>query len=376
MRDTSREVDVVIGTRPEAIKMAPVAHELRRRGVGVRLILSGQHEVLVKELLGPLKLVDFEFVNLAVMQDRQSLNGLTSRLFMALNDEYRHGRPTLTLVQGDTTTAFCAALAAFYEGIPVAHVEAGLRSGNHDDPFPEEMNRILISRIAKIHFPPTIEAATNLVQEGVTRESIVVTGNTVIDSLHWIRNQKIGSDAFPASPSKCKVLVTMHRRENQGLRMKDIAQVLVDLAEELDLNVVVPVHPNPAVQDVIRPVLLQSERMTVLEPLNYIDFVATLASADIVVTDSGGVQEEAPALGTATLVIRNTTERPEAISSGCARLIGTDPSSLRKHLTELVSSPSVRKEMVKNGSPFGDGRAAGRIVDYLIGFFEQMNPKD
>jgi UDP-N-acetylglucosamine 2-epimerase (non-hydrolysing) len=366
---TGDVVDVVIGTRPEAIKLAPVAHELARRGVATRLVITGQHDELVDSLLDSLCLREFNHTNFRVMRPGQPLNFLAARLLKAFEAHLETAPPSIVLVQGDTTSAFVAALAAFHKAIPVGHVEAGLRSGKPSDPFPEEMNRTLISRIARWHFCPTASAANNLVAEGIEPANVMTTGNTVIDALQWIRGQSAGSSAF-ASHSGCKVLVTMHRRENQGLPMFLLADALATLADELKLNVVLPMHPSPAVRSVIEPAASRSRRILLMEPLGYVDFVATLADASIVITDSGGVLEEAAALGTAALVVRNSTERPEAVWAGVARLIGTNPRELGFHLRELVLDNAARTRMASAANPFGDGRAAVRIVDRLVADLE------
>ena len=361
-------VDVVAGTRPEIIKLAPVIHELRSRGASPRLLLTGQHRELVNNLLETLELQDIETIRFDIMQPRQGLSGLASRILEVLGSHFSQlPAPVIVIVQGDTTSAMCASLAAFHEKIPVAHVEAGLRSGQIDNPFPEELNRELITKIARWHFCPTQHAADNLIRERVNVAHIAITGNTSIDTLQWIQERGLGVSAFqPCCHRNCRVLVTLHRRENQGMPMREIATALVDLAERLDLDVVLPIHPNPEVRDVLVPILSHSAFIRITDALNYADFVATMADADVVVTDSGGVQEEAPAVSTATLVVRETTERPEAVVSGCARLIGVTSIALRNNLEELVMNPDIRIAMTQNGSPFGDGHAAERIVERLI----------
>lgn len=358
---------MIVGTRPEAIKLAPVIHELRSRGASPRLILTGQHRELVDNLIRTLELDDIEAVQLDVMRPRQSLSGLASRVLEALDTYFAHSAPTVVIVQGDTTSAMCASLAAFHEKIPVAHVEAGLRSGRIDNPFPEELNREFITRLARWHFCPTKHSAENLTREHVKSENIVVTGNTSIDTLKWVRERGLGTSAFrPRRDGWCRVLVTLHRRENQGAPMREMASALVELAEELRLDVVLPLHPSPAVREVLVPILADSLFVQITEALNYVDFVATMADADVIVTDSGGVQEEAPAVATAALVMRETTERPEAVTSGCARLVGVSAAALRMNLDELVKNPETRIAMTRNGSPFGDGHAAERIVERLV----------
>ncbi len=361
-------VDIVVGTRPEAIKLAPVAHELARRGTSVRLVFTGQHRELVEDLLGPLGLEDLPRVDLRVMAPGQRLNGLAARLVARLGDHLEKAPPALVLVQGDTTSALCAALCAFHERIPVGHVEAGLRTGRLDSPFPEEANRQLVSRLASWHFCPTERAVVNLLAEGVDPVLVLHTGNTVIDTLLAVTGRGLGRSAFPARAHEGqKVLVTLHRREHHGEVLASLAAALVNVAERRGLELVVPLHPHPAVREAMAEILGSSARVTVTGPLGYLDFVATLGEADVVVTDSGGVQEEAPALGVPVLVVRETTERPEAIEAGCARLVGTDPKALESHLEQLVADPALRAAMTRRGSPFGDGHAAERIVGRLLG---------
>jgi UDP-N-acetylglucosamine 2-epimerase (non-hydrolysing) len=359
-------VDIVIGTRPEVIKLAPVVRELRRCGVTTRIVLTGQHEELVESMLGPLDLADVPTAHLQVMRPGQGLNALAAQLLSQLDALYDVTTPSLVLVQGDTTSALCAALAAFHRGVAIGHVEAGLRSHNMTNPFPEEMNRVVLSRLASWHFCPTARAARDLAYEGVRPESVEVTGNTGIDTLVRLADSGSGNSAFDADDPGVKVLVTLHRRESQGERMRALGQVMADVAAELALHVVLPIHPNPCVREALLGAFDGSPWVRIIEPLGYLDFVATLRAADIVVTDSGGVQEEAPSLNTATLVVRDTTERPEAVEVGASRLIGTDPEDLRRHLHELAVSPAARLAMTGHGNPYGDGHAAERIVARLL----------
>lgn len=357
-------VDVVAGTRPEIIKVAPVVRELAARGASARLVLTGQHRSLVDDLLDTLDLGSTPTVRLDVMRDRQRLSELSARLLSGLDQHVREERPAVVLVQGDTTSALCATLAAFHEHIPVGHIEAGLRSGCATNPFPEEMNRRLISHAASWHFCPTDSAAANLLREGVDGGSLLVTGNTSIDALRWVRERGLGHSSFDGG--RTKVLVTLHRRENQGDIMHELAVALAELAAELDLELVLPLHPSPAVRDVLVPALGTRSGVHLVDALDYVDFVATMADADLIVTDSGGVQEEAPALDTPVLVVRETTERPEAVEAGCARLVGVVASDLVRHVRDLVANPRRRRAMVRGVNPFGDGYAAQRIVRRLL----------
>jgi UDP-N-acetylglucosamine 2-epimerase (non-hydrolysing) len=356
----AKSISVIFGTRPEAIKLAPVIRELGELPVVVN---TGQHRELLDPLLAGLRIEPD--LQLDVMRDDQPLSALTARLTESLGETMRKLRPAAVIVQGDTATAFCGALAAFYERIPVAHVEAGLRSGVLDDPFPEELNRRLIATLARWHFAPTPRAAAALHAAGVSPGQVEMTGNTVIDNLHWVLGHAPGRIAFTAS-RRWRILVTLHRRENQGPRMRGIAEVLRRLADRGDVEIALPLHRSPAVREMLVPVLDDVPGITLTEALEYSDFTATLAACDLVLTDSGGVQEEAPSLGKPVLVVRETTERPEAIEAGVALLAGTDPDALYAATASLLDD-AVRYESMANAvSPFGDGHAAERIASRLL----------
>ena len=361
------KVSVVIGTRPEAIKMAPVIRSLRSVGVQVRIVLTGQHSDLVNDLMGALEI--WEDVNLCALIDGQSLSQLLSRLFAEIDREFENSRPDCVLVQGDTSSALAGALAAFNMKIPVGHVEAGLRSGIINDPFPEEMNRKLISTVATMHFAPTAESRENLILEGVPDKSIWITGNTVIDNLMWSKEQSLGKSAFSDSDLGSKVLLTMHRRENQGRTMICIAEMLLRLSVDLGLNVVLPIHPSPRVRESLLPVLSQASNIRIVDPLDYFDFIATLSDCDFVLTDSGGVQEEAPAFNKPVLVLRETTERPEGIQAGCAELVGINPVEVEGAIRNLVTDADKYREMASAKNPYGDGLASRVISEALVGYF-------
>ncbi|MEV0485188.1 UDP-N-acetylglucosamine 2-epimerase (non-hydrolyzing) [Streptomyces sp. NPDC050508] len=353
---------LVLGTRPEAIKLAPVA---RAMAVGEQfepiVVTTGQHREMLHQMLGML-CVDVR-IALDVMRSRQQLSDLTARLVGELGGVLRDQRPDLVVVQGDTTTALAGALAAFYEKIPVAHVEAGLRTGVIDNPFPEELNRCLIGRIARWHFAPTARAARHLKDEGVPAEQVFTTGNTVIDNLLWVLAEGTGTSAFRTDARR--ILVTLHRRENQGERMRGMGRALTRLAARGDVEIVLPLHRSPAVREVLLPELKSQQGISLVEPLGYVDFAATLAECDLVLTDSGGIQEEAPSLGKPALVLRTTTERPEAVDVGAARLIGTDPEAIVSAAEELLDDAVVYRRMATAGNPFGDGRAAARVLAQL-----------
>ncbi len=364
---------LVLGTRPEAIKLAPVA---RSMAAGSRfepvVVTTGQHREMLHQMLGLLGITSR--VALDVMRSRQQLSDLTARLVAELGQVMRLQRPDLVMVQGDTTTALAGALAAFYEKIPVAHVEAGLRTGVLDNPFPEELNRILIGRMARWHFAPTPRAARHLTDEGTPKEQVFVTGNTVIDNLLWVLAEGSGSSAF-RTPAR-RILVTLHRRENQGERMRGMGRALRRLAGRGDVEIVLPLHMSPAVREVLLPELDGHDGISLVEPLDYLDFAATLAECDLVLTDSGGIQEEAPSLGKPALVLRTTTERPEAVEAGAARLIGTDPEVIVRSATELLDDPALYRRMAGAGNPFGDGRAADRVLAQLAEDFAADVPVD
>ena len=364
-------VAVVLGTRPEAIKLAPVIWALERSpDCECSIVSTGQH----REMLDPI-LAAFGIkpdVELGAMRPRQSLSGLTALLVESLASTFHDSRPDAALVQGDTTSAFCGALAAFYENVPVGHVEAGLRTGDLRSPFPEEGNRKLVGTLARWHFCPTRTSRENLLAEGVPAERIFVTGNTVIDALLWARGRSRGQ--VPAKTRPRRILVTLHRRENQGDTMRGLALAIRDLAARGDVDVVYPVHLNPAVRDVVLPLLSGIEGVHLCEPLDYFAFVDVLDSADLVLTDSGGLQEEAPSLGKPVLVLRDTTERPEAVSAGVARLVGTDRHAVLRAACELLDSPELYGAMACATNPFGDGHAAERVVAELAGSMPAADP--
>jgi UDP-N-acetylglucosamine 2-epimerase (non-hydrolysing) len=359
---------LVLGTRPEAIKLAPVARAMAAADLFEPIVVTtGQHREMLHQMLS---LLEVEVrSDLDVMRDRQQLSELTARLVEGLGQTIRAERPDLVVVQGDTTTALAGALAAFYERVPVAHVEAGLRTGVLDNPFPEELNRRLIGRIARWHFAPTARSAGHLTDEGTPAAQVFTTGNTVIDNLLWVLETGVGRSAFPGSAlpgsGLRKVLLTLHRRENQGERMRAMGRSVRRLADRGDVEIVLPLHKSPAVRDALLPELTGHPRITVTEPLGYLDFAATLAACDLVLTDSGGVQEEAPSLGKPALVLRTTTERPEAVEVGAARLIGTDPEAVLHAAGLLLDDPDAYRRMASAGNPFGDGRAAERIIAQL-----------
>jgi len=353
---------VVFGTRPEAIKLAPVVRALEADPRFAPVVCStGQHKEMLEQMLDAMQLVPN--YQLGLMRDRQALSSLTSLAVSGLGEVIQFERPAAVMVQGDTTTCVCGALTGFYEGVPVAHVEAGLRSGCLDNPFPEELNRRLVAQMTRWHFAPTQGAASNLRREGIDPASVAVTGNTGIDNLNWVLDRGLGIPRFRTGLRR--VLVTLHRRENQGETMRGLAGAISGLAARGDVEVLLPLHKSPSVRDAIGPVLGDTPNVTLTDPLGYLEFTASLAHADLVLTDSGGVQEEAPSLGKPVLVLRETTERPEAIEAGVARLVGTSADAVYQAAARLLDDPDAYAAMAQAVNPFGDGRAAARIVSRL-----------
>jgi UDP-N-acetylglucosamine 2-epimerase (non-hydrolysing) len=353
------KVAVVVGTRPEAIKLAPVIHELERQeGVKGLVVSTGQHREMLDQMFEAFEITPD--IDLELMRTNQKLSDLTAALVAGLGEVLRSSEPDWVIVQGDTSTAFCGALAAFYEGIPVAHVEAGLRTGDLRSPFPEEANRKLTGSLADLHFCPTVRNRNNLLAEGVDPERILVVGNTVIDALLWTVS-RVRSSLLPKTRTR-RILVTLHRRENQGEVMRRAAQAVRRLASRGDVEVVFPVHKSPAVRRTVLPVLEGVEGVLLCEPLDYFALVEVLDSCEFVLTDSGGLQEEAPTLGKPSLVLRDTTERPEAIEAGVARLIGTEPDDIYRAARELLDNEVAYRAMTTPVNPYGDGLASNRIV--------------
>lgn len=360
----------VFGTRPEAIKMAPLITELRRRPdiFQCRVAVTAQHRQMLDQVLDLFGITpDYD---LNIMQPGQSLFDITGRALAGLQQVLADERPDLVLVHGDTTTTFVGALAAFYLQLPLGHVEAGLRTGNKYSPFPEEINRHLTGVLADIHFAPTPAARDNLLREGVAAENIFVTGNTVIDALlATVRPGYVFTDPVLKSIDYTRrrvLLVTTHRRENLGAPMREIYLALRRVVREYpDVAVVFPVHKNPAVRRVVREVLGEEPRVHLIEPLDYEPFVNLLQQCYLVLTDSGGLQEEAPALGKPVLVLRDTTERPEAVDAGTVRLVGTAGTAVLAETRRLLDDPAHYRRMAEAVNPYGDGRACRRIADAI-----------
>lgn len=362
-------VFVTFGTRPEAIKMAPVVLELRRRRtLQVITCLTGQHREMLDQVIEAFSLpVDHD---LKIMRERQTLGHITSAALNGIDPLLEATKPDLVMVHGDTTTTFAAALAAFYRMIPVAHVEAGLRTDNIYNPYPEEMNRRLADRLAEIFYAPTQAAAEALLHEGVDPARILVTGNTVIDSL--LATAETTPPAWEPEIARVldrpgpKVLVTVHRRESWGAPMERVAQAIRQVCAELpSTTFIFPIHLNPVVRKTFRSALGQTPQVVFTEPLPYRSFVHLMKAVDVVITDSGGIQEEAPTLGKPVLVMRDTTERPEGIQAGTAKLVGTDDAIVARELLLLLTDSEAYERMANAINPYGDGRAAVRIADHL-----------
>ncbi len=369
---------VVIGTRPEAIKLAPIVQSLlRHSAVRVKVCLTGQHRELLAQGLAGFNLpVD---CNLEVMTDNQSGPEVTAGILERLSRVLETWRPALMLVQGDTTTAMAAAMTGFQMRVPVAHVEAGLRSHDLEQPWPEEMNRRLISQLASLHFAPTEGARTHLLAEGIPESTVHVTGNSVIDALqdalaHLKNNPELVKPVAPLlipDSERLLVLVTVHRRENLGSRLQYIGEALESLAARGDCHVIFPAHPNPAILRLAAHLRDRTRHLTVIQPLEYFPFIALLQRSDFILTDSGGIQEEATALGKPVLVLRDRTERPELLDAGNGRLIGTAPETIVAAAEALIADSRLRETMTRRSDSFGDGHTAARITEHVLRFIQQ-----
>ncbi|HYP14977.1 MAG TPA: UDP-N-acetylglucosamine 2-epimerase (non-hydrolyzing) [Bryobacteraceae bacterium] len=364
---------VIAGTRPEAIKLCPVILAAREReSTEIRVCVTAQHRELLDEVLVAFSVrSDYD---LDIMQPGQTLFRTTARIVEALEGVLADASPDMVLVQGDTTTTMAGALAAFYARIPVAHVEAGLRTGDPARPFPEEMNRVLTGRLATLHFAATSWAAGNLHREGVDPGKILVTGNTGIDALLYVRDRLERGQLSPArpvaelDPRRKLLVVTAHRRESFGEGMAAIARALRTLAARSDVQIVFPVHPNPQVRSVMRRELADIPHLHLIEPLDYVSFVDLMRKAHVLITDSGGVQEEAPSLGKPVLVLREQTERPEAVDAGTAVLVGTDEARIVQETERLLNNEALYRERAYLHNPYGDGSASERILDRIAEF--------
>ena len=382
-----KKILLTFGTRPEAIKMAPLILELKKHSDKIETIVcvTGQHREMLDQVLSIFKIKpDYD---LNIMKKGQDLYDITSNVLLGLRDVFKQTQPDLVLVHGDTTTSMTAALAAYYQQIPVGHIEAGLRTNNIYSPWPEEINRQLIGRISNYNFAPTPNSSTNLIKEGVEEASIYITGNTVIDSLFWVVNKiksdellniklkeeirTFGYDIDRLQKNRRMVLITGHRRENLGEGFIHIAQAIQELSTQFpNVDFVYPMHLNPNVRKSIYEVLGNDlshfSNMFFIEPLEYLSFIYMMEKADIVLTDSGGIQEEAPSLKKPVLVMRNTTERPEAVEAGTVILIGTDKEKIVYNVNKLLKDKTHYQQMAKAINPYGDGKACERIANILL----------
>ncbi len=362
----------IFGTRPEVVKMAPVILEAQKQeDVSVEILHTGQHQELAEEMLELFKITPTHRLN--VMRENQSLFGLTSRIMTGLSEIIPNGNFDMIFVQGDTSSAFLGALAGFYSKVPVAHIEAGLRTDNRYNPFPEEINRRLVSPLASLNFTPTDGSKQNLLKENIPDKSIITTGNTVIDALlHCINIPHQASEELTRLFNKKKfALVTTHRRENFGAPHKEVFDALLELANtHQDLHILFPVHPNPNVRKEVSKHLNNHQRIHLTAPLGYLDFINAMKNCFMILSDSGGVQEEAPTLKKPVLVLRETTERPEGLHTGALKLVGTNKEQILKYANKLLNDPSFYDEMTSNPNPYGDGKAAARIIDSTLSFLK------
>lgn len=372
---TQRRILVIYGTRPEAIKMAPVVKGLEKSAALVPIVaVTGQHREMLDQVNALFDIVPKH--DLDIIQPRQRLHEITMRALGGLTEAIRDERPDAVVVQGDTTTSFVAGLAAFYEKVPVVHVEAGLRTSDRYNPFPEEINRRLTTQLTSVHLAPTPTSRANLLAEGIDAADIAVTGNTVIDALLEVVGRELplvnpALAALTEVPGRQTVLVTSHRRESWGEPMARTANALARLATRFpDTLFLLPAHLNPTVREVLLPPLEGFDNVVVTEPLDYGDFALAMNASTIMLTDSGGVQEEAPSLGKPVLVLRDTTERPEAVDAGTVRLVGTDEDLIVESVSELLTDPKAYAEMSRAVNPYGDGLAAGRVVGAIEHFFD------
>jgi UDP-N-acetylglucosamine 2-epimerase (non-hydrolysing) len=366
----------VFGTRPEAIKLCPVVRHLQGRPeFEVKVCVTAQHRGLLDQVLEAFEVKpDFD---LDIMRPGQTLSQSTSRIIAALEPVLASARPNIVLVQGDTTTTLCGALAAFYQHVPVGHIEAGLRTWDLRQPFPEELNRVLTTRLSALHFAATEWAASNLYAEGIPKERVAVTGNTGIDAVLYVRDRlAVGTltvpDRLEFDCTKKLIVVTAHRRESFGDGFVRICSALSRLADRSDVQIVYPVHPNPNVQAPVKKYLSGRDNIFLVQPLDYVPFVDLMRRAYLLITDSGGVQEEGPSLGKPILVLREKTERPEAVEAGTVKLVGTDEKCIFDEAVRLLEDDAEYERMARVHNPYGDGRASARIGDLIDSFIREF----
>ena len=360
------KVMTVFGTRPEAIKMAPLVKELKKREeIECIVCVTAQHRQMLDQVLNTFEIIpDFD---LNIMQQGQTLSDITSRALKGLEEVMKENRPDIVLVHGDTTTTFAGALAAYYNQIDIGHVEAGLRTWNKYSPYPEEMNRQMVGVLTDMHFAPTENSKKSLLSEGKKEENIFVTGNTAIDALSTTVNPNYTNEVLKWAEGSKLILLTAHRRENLGEPMRGMFKAIKRIVDEFeDVKVVYPMHLNPKVREVANDVLGGNDKVKLIEPLEVLDFHNFIAKSYLILTDSGGIQEEAPSLGKPVLVLRDTTERPEGIAAGTLKLAGTEEDTIYKLTKELLENKEEYEKMSKASNPYGDGFASRRIVDAII----------
>lgn len=366
------KISVVFGTRPEAIKLIPVILELQKDpAFEVNICVTAQHRQMLDQVLEIFDIIPD--VDLNLMQPNQTLSKLTATIISSIDEYFKNYKPDIVLVQGDTTTVMAVSLVAFYHKIKVGHVEAGLRTFKKYSPFPEEMNRVLTSRIAELHFAPTLISKENLLHEGISDNNIFITGNTVIDAL-FLATEKVkeikpiieGLENHNLVNLKPYVLITGHRRENFGQGFIDICEAISELADKFpNYHFIYPVHLNPNVQDPVNKLLGGRKNIILLKPQTYLPFISLMMNAEIILTDSGGVQEEAPSLGKPVLVMRENTERPEAVTAGTVKLVGTNKNTIINEVSELIDNKNAYEKMANAVNPYGDGLASKRILEIL-----------
>ncbi|NCO23741.1 MAG: UDP-N-acetylglucosamine 2-epimerase (non-hydrolyzing) [Candidatus Infernicultor aquiphilus] len=369
---------LIFGTRPETIKMFPLISEIKKYPhlIDFKIVVTGQHREMLDQMLEIFKIIpDYD---LDIMEQVQSLSQITKNSLIGIERILKKEKPNMVLVQGDTTTAFAGALAAFYQKIKIGHIEAGLRTNNKYYPFPEEINRHLTSVLADLHFAPTAQSCKNLLSEGVKREDIFICGNTVIDSLFlMIKKNHIFTEPLLRDKKifeKKIILVTVHRRENWGEPLKNICQALIKLLDEhSDLLVIIPLHKNPEIRKTVNHILKDRRDILLLDTLDYGDMINLMSKIYIILTDSGGIQEEAPSLGKPIFVLRDETERPEAVEAGVVKLIGTNQERIVSEVNIILTNKDKYMEMAKRINPYGDGKASKRIIEKILGYFNLID---
>lgn len=371
------KVMTVFGTRPEAIKMAPLVLELQKQSQRFEAIttVSAQHREMLDQVLDIFHIKpDYD---LNIMHARQTLTGITSNVLINLDKILKEAKPDIVLVHGDTTTTFAASVAAFYNQIPIGHVEAGLRTWEKYSPYPEEMNRQMTDAMTDLYFAPTNQSKANLLKENHKEDNIYITGNTAIDALKQTVDKEYHHDILDkVSPDNKLILLTMHRRENQGEPMRRVFKVIREVVESReDVEVIYPVHLSPAVQEAAKEILGNTERIHLISPLDVVDFHNLAARSYFIMTDSGGVQEEAPSLGKPVLVLRDTTERPEGVEAGTLKLVGTESEKVKKEMEELLDNDAEYQRMTQAKNPYGDGKASERILDAIAYYFGVTDKK-